>query len=124
MEPEDLADDKRVVTPEHAKTTTVLHGILATLYGLVAVAVIAAFASFGPGGTVMDNLEVIGLFAAVACVIHVVLCYGARRRLRWAKNGTVAVGVLMLLAFPIGTAIGIYLIVQAAKPWPGPGLAA
>jgi hypothetical protein len=114
-----FADQARFVPPEHADTTARVHGILAVLY-LIVVAVIMAVAVFGTGASEAAGLGGVALFVLVPCLVHVALCYGASRRLHWAKNGSRAVGVLMLLGFPIGTAIGVLLLVKASKPWPTP----
>jgi len=46
----------------------------------------------------------------VLLVVHLVLGVGTRREREWARQGSVAVGVLMLLLPPILTIIAIFML--------------
>lgn len=66
---------------------------------------------------VEEEILVIGVLAALTA-LHAALAFGAGRRSDAAKVGSIAVGVLMLFAIPIGTVVGILLIRNASQSWP------
>ena len=53
---------------------------------------------------------------AMIGVIHGAIAFGAARSASWARASSMAVGCLMLLGFPIGTFIGVYLLVNLKWP--------
>jgi hypothetical protein len=55
--------------------------------------------------------------AAVPMTIHFILHKGVLAEKTWARYGSVAVGVLLLPLFPIGTAIGSFFIFNAGFRW-------
>lgn len=90
------------------------HRALSILYALLLV-VILLFLYVGPAGTDI-SLEFISFGIAYAMFpvgIHYLLYRGAKSNKKWSCIGTRVVGVLMLLGFPIGTIIGIYLLVNS-----------
>ena len=62
--------------------------------------------------------------AAAGCVgITVFLIFvsiGIRARSQWARNSGIVFGTLTLIAFPIGTFIGGYLLMQLIVRWEPP----
>lgn len=54
---------------------------------------------------------------AVFFIAHHVTARGARDGKPWARISSTAIACLMLLGFPLGTIIGIYLLVNTWKPW-------
>ena len=49
---------------------------------------------------------VLGVFG----VVHLILAWGLYERKQWARPLGLAIGVLALLRFPLGTALGIYTL--------------
>ena len=47
-----------------------------------------------------------------------VIARGLLAHRNWARTGAIIYGVLMLTGFPIGTAIGAYVLWQLRKGWP------
>lgn len=48
---------------------------------------------------------------------HHVTARGARDGKSWARTSSTVIACLMLLGFPVGTIIGIYLLVNTWRPW-------
>jgi hypothetical protein len=115
------------IDPKAADSVFRVHRILAVLYGLIGVIAVVAIglAAFegsarrgeSMAGALLGTLAV-GLMVLIPATLHGTLAYGVKKRATWAKGGSRAIAVLMLLGFPIGTLIGIYLLVQSGKPWP------
>ena len=70
-------------------------------------------------------LPVLSLFlipSAIASLITAILFYFTTKGLliqkAWARYTTIAIGILMLFGFPIGTAIGLLFIYGMTKGWP------
>lgn len=95
--------------------TSNVHIALAALYGMLGALVIYMAATNGDS----DHASSIAVatFFCVPVLLHALIAYGARRRRGWARGTSKAVGILMLLGFPIGTLIGFYLIRNASKAW-------
>jgi hypothetical protein len=49
-----------------------------------------------------------GLFFSM----HHFLAKGAKKKKGWARGGSAVIATLMLLGFPLGTVIGIYLLIN------------
>lgn len=99
-----------------ADITENIHRVIAWIYG-----VIGAFILVVIGIERHPNWAMIAGFAAIFGTIvglHAALAAGARRRNGLAKAGSMVVGILMLLGFPIGTVVGGFLIYNAAQNWP------
>jgi hypothetical protein len=104
----------------HVKIVAVLH-ILAGVLCLIAA--LAIFAVFGvAGGIVISQGEreaasilgivalVIGGFLAVLALPGIIGGCGLLARKQWAKVLVIVLGVLHLVNFPFGTALGIYTL--------------
>ena len=63
------------------------------------------FDSFLPGG-----LFSLGIFLGFFGVLHLVLAWGLFERQPWARVLGLVLGILALLRFPFGTALGIYTL--------------
>jgi len=59
------------------------------------------------------GLVVVGVVGA----LHLAIAIGAGARKEWARIASLATGCLMLIGFPIGTMIGLYLIINARSDW-------
>ena len=94
---------------------------LQIVYGLLTA--LGAMAVFG--GTMLGaafagsfrESALVGLLGGFASVVifaiaafHLIAGWGLLRRMPWARIVTIILGVLSLLKFPIGTALGIYTL--------------
>ena len=104
----------------HVKLVAVLH-ILSGLLGLIAAVVI--FALFGvAGGIVISQGEpgaatiigiaalLIGSFLAVLALPGIIGGWGLLAQKQWARVLVIVLGILHLVNFPFGTALGVYTL--------------
>ena len=107
--------DPKKLPSRPADNTENIHRVIAWIYvGILAIfVIIAAFA-----GTHGAEVLAVGSVFGVIAGLHAALAAGARRRSGIAKLGSFIVGLLMLLAFPIGTIVGGILIYNAVQDWP------
>jgi hypothetical protein len=96
-----------------------VHRLLAWLYGLALVALLA-YHFLQPGALSVDRLYFIAAALPVLAIFHALAARGARMRQPWARVASLAMGCLLLVVFPIGTIAGIFLIFSCAHPWPEP----
>jgi hypothetical protein len=81
--------------------------------GLVSVALIAAL-----GGTgLWPAMLMAGLFFGGIALAHTVVARGAYAARPYAQTASLVIAVMLLPAFPLGTAAGLYLIVHSLSPW-------
>ena len=92
------------------------HVALACLYGVVVLALVAISAASGKGDDTSPG-AILALVMMVPTVIHFMIARGAQRRAGWARICSMILGILMLPGFPIGTIVGIYLLVNAVQDW-------
>ena len=105
----------------YADTTETIHRWIAWIYGVLGLlaTVGVGYGSYREGGVAGLGLTLgIGAFFAFIVGLHAALAAGARRRSEAAKIGSMIVGTLMLLGFPIGTIVGGFLIYNGAHAWP------
>ncbi len=57
------------------------------------------------------------VFLGIVFAAHHSIARGARERKPWARVASIIVACLMLPGFPIGTIIGIYLLVNGIPSW-------
>lgn len=50
-------------------------------------------------------------------VLHQLVARGARQHKNWARITTIVIGIISVFGFPVGTIIGIYLLVNSS--WTG-----
>src|SRR5438094_666742 len=104
----------------HVKIVAVLH-IVGGILGLIAA--IAIFALFGvAGGIVISQGEreaatilgivamVIGGFLAIVALPGIIGGWGLLAQKQWARVLVIVLGILHLVNFPFGTALGIYTL--------------
>ncbi len=97
-----------------ADTTANIHRVIAWIYGVIgAIIALVAAVSGGKGPAL-----VVAIIVGAIVLLHAALAAGARNRNEVAKFGSVAVGVLMLFGFPIGTIVGGFLIYNGVQNWP------
>lgn len=112
---------------KHMKTYRA-HRALAVFYAIVLVVAFVAIAVFTPGDgrgevPVAALATMVGLFVALVC-LHGFVGAGARDKKPWARVASIVIGILALFVFPVGTIIGIYLLVNAIPEWNEPPQAA
>ena len=56
----------------------------------------------------------------VLCLFHAVVSKAARKFQQWSRSASLGIAVLYLFVFPIGTVLGVYLIMICRHPWPNP----
>ena len=102
---------------ENYHKTARAHLALACLAGFVLLTMLGVFltSSEFPAGA-LPGLILLGLLTSV----HVLIWRGARKRNNAARIGSLIIGFLSLAGFPIGTLIGIYLIVNSWSEWREP----
>ena len=97
-----------------------IHRVLAAIY-LVAFAALFGYLYFHPAADLPARHVATATWALPALVLFHGLCaHGARVRWPWVRAASLVIGVLLLLAFPIGTIIGAYLLYACARPWGDP----
>ena len=101
------------------------HRLLAILY-MIAFAGIAA-AIVIPMMSGKDDVGDIpwSVFAAVVLVVAIISLHwtvggAAKERKPWARVASIVIAILLLPGFPLGTIIGIYLLVNAIPQWDPP----
>jgi len=52
----------------------------------------------------------LGIFLGLFGILHLVLAWGLFERQTWARTLSLVLGILALLRFPLGTALGIYTL--------------
>jgi len=55
--------------------------------------------------------------SAPLLLLHFFVAKGAREKKPWARGASIAIASLMLLGFPVGTIIGVYLLSNAVPSW-------
>ena len=93
------------VTPDNIRSMSAHIG-LCILYAVSGFALIAILG--GHSAPVIGTL----LFILILGAFHGVIAFGAARAAPWARTSSMVIGCLMLLGFPIGTIIGVYLLVN------------
>lgn len=101
------------------------HRLLAILYMIAFVGIGAAIVI--PMTSGKDNVGDIpwGVYVAIALVIAIICLHwtvggAAKERQPWACVASMVIAVLLLPGFPLGTIIGIYLLVNAIPQWDPP----
>lgn len=92
------------------------HRALACLYGLLAVCFTAA-AMAGVGGNSGGDAITMAVFFTVVCAMHFFTARASREGKRAGRIASIVIACFLLLSFPVGTLIGIYLLVNTWKPW-------
>ncbi len=93
------------------------HRALAFLYGGLTVVMLfigfqASTARSGMGPIIGPALIIALLFA-----LHMAVAVGAKRQRLWSRTASQVIGGLMLIGFPVGTLIGVYLLANTWRPW-------
>jgi len=106
--------------PAHIRVART-HRWLAWVNGLLGLAALFAMALLG-GFELWLPMALAGVFFGGICVAHAVVARGAFAGRPFAQTASLVIAVILLPAFPFGTAAGLYLIVHGLEPWtPGAG---
>lgn len=91
------------------------HRALAIFYAGVALLTVVVFAGAG----LRDPGALVGIlvFAGVFVVVHAFTARAAYQKKEGARWVSMAIGILFLPGFPIGTLIGLYLIANTWSAW-------
>lgn len=99
------------VTPDNIRSMSAHIG-LCVFYAAVAALLFALLGGRSAGADVIGTV----VFMVMLGVGHGVIAYGAASAAPWARVASQVVGCLLLFGFPIGTAIGVYLLVNLKWP--------
>ena len=95
------------------------HRALAWLYAFVLIG-LGAYLYLYPGAPPVHNLFTYATPLPLLLVFHALCARASRLSRPWARIASLVSGFLLLVAFPIGTIVGIYLIAASWQPWPEP----
>lgn len=109
-----LADRPHEQLEPHLKSWRV-HQVLAWLYGLVVLMLLALPFVARTGEEELNAREtamafVFPVFFFALAFLHHVVSRGAKKRKRWARIGSIILACLLVPAVPVGTLIGVYLL--------------
>ncbi len=93
------------------------HRALAWFYGVLGFALFAAYL-IGTRGRLNWDLAFLICLVALPAMIHYATAKACKEGRPGGRTASIAIAILMLFAFPIGTIIGIYLLINTSKPWP------
>ena len=93
------------------------HRALSWLYGFLGAGVTAAVFLGSKNGAGAEILAIPLLFGVLFAAHHFT-ARACRDGRPWGRKASIAIACLMLLGVPMGTLIGIYLLVNTWKPWP------
>jgi hypothetical protein len=93
------------------------HRALSLLYFLL-IALLSAVL-FGSTEARRDPLFLLLLFLFIGIFLaHYLTARGAKQAKPWARVSSIVISVFLLIGFPLGTLIAIYLLVNTWQPWP------
>ena len=96
------------------------HRAIAFFYAIVGLGMVAAM-FVGAHGKIDLSIVPMLLILTAVFSIHFFTARACRAGKQGGRVASITLAFLMLLAFPIGTIIGIYLLVHTWKPWPATG---
>ncbi len=94
------------------------HRAISWFYAVLGIALTAAILI--PAEHPLDALAGLAVMLAIfggLFSLHHFTAKGAREKKQWARAVSSIIGVIMLPGFPVGTMIGIYLLVNANRGW-------
>lgn len=92
------------------------HRALAFFYALIGVASVAVMSLASRGQFALEFLPMAMLFGLIFAV-HWFTAQACKQGKQGGRVASIVIACLMLLGFPLGTLIGIYLLVNTSKPW-------
>jgi hypothetical protein len=101
----------------HVKVLGVLYIILGVILAICGVALLAIIGGAGAVSGAREAMLVTGIVGTVLCGVLLVLSlpnllagYGLLKRREWARILAIVLGIIHLVGFPVGTAIGVYTL--------------
>lgn len=92
------------------------HRMLMWWYALLAGGYLAASLVLSGLVVTLETVMALTLFGALG-LTHFLVARGCRRGSPAARTASIVIGGLLLFGFPIGTAIGVYILFNARGPW-------
>lgn len=96
------------------------HRLLSWLYAALALLVLSVLIFFGTLERDGAGLISIALIIALVSALHHYTARACRQGKPWGRKASIAIACLMLLGFPVGTIIGVYLLINTWRPWATP----
>ncbi len=81
------------------------------------IALIVFLAATEPASLKDPSMYGAALFVVVLFLAHHLTAKGARDKKPWARVSSIAISIFMLIGFPVGTLIGIYLLSNTWNEW-------
>lgn len=89
-----------------------VHRALSWLYGFILCLLLIGFVYVLKEGESVGPILMAFIFFGFFFSVHHFISKGAKNKRGWARGGSAVIAVLMLFGFPLGTAIGIYLLIN------------
>jgi hypothetical protein len=96
-----------------------VHRFMAWLYGLGLLALLG-YLYFAKHALPPHQVYSVVSALPILALFHALAARGSRLRQPWARIASLVMGCLLLVAFPVGTIAGVFLIWSCAHPWPDP----
>jgi cytochrome bd-type quinol oxidase subunit 2 len=95
-----------------------MHRILGLLYALLGLSfsVIVFLGSTSQNGDALLAITLLAIFGGIA-TIHFLIASACKAGKEGGRTASTIISCLMLLAVPIGTLIGIYLLANTSRAW-------
>jgi ABC-type amino acid transport system permease subunit len=95
------------------------HRAFAALYAVIGIGILALMIVNGKGGLDLSLLPVLVVMAIVFSA-HLFTARACKQGKPGGRIASIVIACLMLLGFPVGTIVGVYLLFNTRKPWPSP----
>jgi hypothetical protein len=99
----------------HIKVARV-HRALSWFYGLITLLLLVLLLTSGHESPPLGVVYILSLFGGIFALHHFT-AKGARETKPWARKTSIGIALLMLLGFPLGTLIGVYLLRNTWGNW-------
>jgi hypothetical protein len=104
-------------TMSHHHGAASAHRTIAGLYGLGTAVIALVMLLDDESRLPLIARVLIPAMPLVPLALHLAIAYGAERCMPWARVASIVLGLLMLAGFPIGTALGVWLLINALPQW-------
>jgi hypothetical protein len=101
----------------HVKVLGVLYIVLGVILAVCGLGLLAIIGAAGAASGEREAMIVTGIVGSVVCGVLLVLSvpnliagFGLLKRREWARILAIVLGIIHLVGFPVGTAIGIYTL--------------
>ncbi len=93
------------------------HRALAALYGLATLFFIYALVLDHESINSMPGVILLTGLVAGLCSAHLAASIGASNAKPWARTLSIIIAVPLLIGFPVGTFVGIYILINSSAEW-------